>query len=535
MDRRNALTLISGAMAAPLAVGFARRVLAQAAPGRTITFGQSGGVTALDPAQGSFATYPAGYEVAYCVYDRLVDFDENLKFVPQLAERWEIAPDLKSVRFQLRRGVKFHDGTPFNAQAVKFNLERQMDRTRTPTNRPIWDPFAGIDVIDDYTVVVHTKAPYAQMLNSFAHGTGSQVSPAAIAKQGEKRIAQAPVGAGPYRLESFTAGQEVVLRAFDDYWGGKPATDRIVFKYIQEAATRVAALRTGSVDVIDSVPVQLVAGLRREPNIEVLAHPGLRPMGLVISTFRPPYDDVRVRQALNHAVPVKTIADRVFFGFAKQSDSPLAFDTQGHVAVGSYDYSVDKAKGLLREAGFTPGADGKLARGGQPLKMTLLASEGLFPGDVSIAEICARSFQQIGIDVTISKVERGSYWDALRAERAAINFDLAVFGFNPSNGSGLYHLEALFKSNDDDAGRITVWNIGRYRNPKVDELLAKANAEADPEKQHAVMAEVQKIVWDEAPYVWLHVNENVTAYRKGLKGIELWPIVFTILRRTTAT
>lgn len=533
MDRRTALALLSGAAAAPLAAGFARRVLAQAAPGRTITYGQSGGVTALDPSQGSFATYPAGYEVGYCLYDRLVDFDANLKFVPQLAKRWEVASDLKSVRFHLRRGVKFHDSTPFNAQAVKFNVERQIDRSRTPTNRPLWDPIAGADVIDEFTVVVRTKDPYSQILNSFAHGSGSQVSPHAVEKQGEKGIAQAPVGTGPFRLESFTPGQEVVLRAFDGYWGGKPATERIVFKYILEAATRVAALRTGSVDVIDSVPVQLIAGLRREPHIEVITRPSLRPMGLVINTFRPPYADVRVRKALNHAVPVKTMAGRVFFGFAKQSDSPLAFDTQGYQSIGTYEFSVDKAKTLLREAGFTAGADGKLSRGGQPLKMTLLASEGLFPGDVSIAEICARSFQQIGIDVTISKIERGSYWDALRAERAALTFDLAVFGFNPSNASGLYHLESLFKSNIDDAKRATVWNIGRYRNAKVDELLARANTAPDPAKQMAALGEVQKIVWDDAPYVWLHVNENATAFRKGLKGVELWPIVFTILRRAT--
>jgi ABC-type transport system substrate-binding protein len=208
MDRRTALTL-------PLLFPFARHALAQAAPGRTITYGQSGGVTAIDPAQGSFATYPAGYEVGYCLYDRLVDFDENLKFVPQLAERWEVASDLKSVRFHLRRNVRFHDGTAFDAQAVRFNVERMMDKSRTPTNRPLWDPLSGIDVVDPYTVVVHTRAPYSAILNSFAHGSGSQVSPAAVQKHGEKGIAHNPVGAGPYRLESFTPGQEVVLTAVD--------------------------------------------------------------------------------------------------------------------------------------------------------------------------------------------------------------------------------------------------------------------------------------------------------------------------------
>jgi ABC-type transport system substrate-binding protein len=531
MNRRRALAAISAAAVSPLALGSPLRALAQATAGRTLTYGQSGGVTALDPAQGSFATYPAGYEVAYCLYDRLVDFDENLRFVPQLAESWEAAADLRSIRFRLRRNVRFQDGTPFNAQAVRFNVERMMDRTRTPTNRPLWDPVAGADVVDDHTVVIRTRAPYSQLLNSLAHGSGSQVSPAAVEKHGEKGIAQNPVGAGPYRLESFTPGQEVVLRAFDGYWGGKPATDRLVFKYILEASTRIAALRTGSVDVIDSVPVQLVAGLRREPNVDVLVRPSLRPMGLAVNLSRPPYDDARVRRALNHAIPVQTIAERVFFGFAKASDSPLAFDTQGYQKQAPYEYSVEKARALLAEAGFRPGASGQLERDGKPLRMALLASEGLFPGDVSIAEIAQRAFQQVGIDVTITKIERGSYWDTLRQERAALNFDLAVFGFNPSNASGLYHLESLFKANADDAARPTVWNFGRYRNPRVDELLAQANTNPDPARQTAAMAEAQRIVWQDAPYVWLHVNQNVTAFRKGIRGVELWPIVFTIVRR----
>lgn len=531
MNRRTALALLGASAASPLALGLPFRALAQTAAARTLTYGQSGAVNALDPAQGSFTTYPAGYEVAYCLYDRLVDFDESLKFVPQLAEAWDVAADLKSIRFRLRKGVRFHDGAPFNAQAVKFNVERMIDKARNPTNRPLWDPVAGADVVDEHTVVIRTRMPFSQLLNSLAHGSGSLVSPAAVEKHGEKGIALNPVGAGPYRLDSFTAGQEVALRAFDGYWGGKPATDRLVFKYILEASTRIAALRTGSVDVIDSVPVQLVAGLRREANLDVLVRPSLRPMGLAINLARPPYDDPRVRRALNHAIPVETIAERVFFGFAKASDSPLAFDTQGYQKQRPYEYSAAKAKALLAEAGFKPGANGQLERDAKPLKMTLLASEGLFPGDVSIAEIAQRAFQQVGIDVTIAKIERGSYWDALRQERAALTFDLAVFGFNPSNASGLYHLESLFKSNADDAARPTVWNMGRYRNPKVDELLALANSTPDPAKQREAMGEAQRIVWEDAPYVWLHVNQNVTAIRKGVKGVELWPIVFTIARR----
>ena len=533
MDRRKALELFGGAAISPALLS-ARDALAQAAPGKTLTYGQSTRVTALDPAQGAFATYPGGYEVAYCLYDRLVDFDKNLKIVPQLAVSWDGAADAKSVRFKLRTGVKFHDGTAFDAAAVKFNVERMMDKTRTPTNRPLWDALSGVDVIDASTVVVRTKDPFSQILNTFAHGSGSMVSPASVEKFGEKGVAQNPVGAGPFMLEAFTPGQEVALKAFDGYWGGKPATDRLVFKFIAEPATRVAALRTGSVDIVDSVPVQLVAGLRRETNIEVITGPSLRPLGLVINMGNAPYNDPKVRQALNHAVPVKTIAERVFFGFARASDSPLAFDTQGYKKSTLFDYSPDKAKALLASAGWVPGADGKLQKGGQPFKMRMLASEGLFPGDVSIVEICQRAFAQIGIDATISKVESGAYYGELRKERAALNFDLAMFGFNPSNASGLYHLESLYKSNANDAGALDVWNIGRYRNPKVDDLLRQAHSTVDVLGQNTLLGQVQDIVWTDAPYVWLHVNENVTAIRKGVKGVEVWPIVFTIPRRASA-
>jgi ABC-type transport system substrate-binding protein len=532
MLRRTALSLLSGAAAAPL-LGW-REALAQAAPGKTLTYGQSTRVTALDPAQGAFATYPGGYEVGYCMFDRLVDFDADLRIVPGLATSWEPAKDVKSVTFKLREGVRFHDGTPLDAAAVKFTVERLIDRERTPTNRPLWDVVDGVDVIDTRTVVVRTKAAFSQILNSFAHGSGSIVSPAAVAKHGEKGFAQNPVGAGPFMLESFTPGQEVTLKAFDGYWGGKPATERLAFKFIAEAATRVAALRTGSVDIVDSVPVQLVAGLKREANLEVLTRPSLRPLGLVLNLSSAPLADVRVRQALNHAVPVRQIAERVFFGFAKASDSPLAFDTQGYRRAGEYEYSVDKAKALLAAAGWTPGADGKLQKNGQALRLRMLASEGLFPGDVSITEICQRAFQQIGIDAPITKIEGGAYWGALRRERKALEFDIAIFGFNPSNASGLYHLESLFKANADDDGKLDVWNIGRYRNARVDALLQQANETVDLAAQNALLGEVQKIVWDEAPYIWLHINENVTAIRKGVKGVEVWPIVFTIPRRASA-
>src|SRR6185369_16813099 len=147
----------------------------------------------------------------------------------------------------------------------------------------------------------------------------------------------------------------------------------------------------------------------------------------------------------------------------------------------------------------------------------------------SVSEIVANSLKQAGIEVAINKIEGGAYWDALRQDRANLKWDIAMFGFNPSNATGLYHLASLFRSNADDAARPDVWNIGRYRNPKVDELIAKADRTAAKADQDALLAEVQELVWKDNPYIWLQVNENVSAVRKSVQGVEVWPVVFTSL------
>ncbi|MFI5012428.1 MAG: ABC transporter substrate-binding protein [Hyphomicrobiales bacterium] len=525
MKRRQLLTGLAGASAGTL-LSPGLRALAQTSAGAgTLTFGQSTPVLTLDPAHGTFTGYPGGYEAALCLYDRLLDFDAEMNISPELAESFKMADDLLSATLKLRAGLRFHDGTPCDGAAVRLNLERLMDKGRNPTNRPLWDPLAGVETPDALTVVIRLRTPFSQLPNSLAHGSGAMVSPAAIEKFGDTGIAQHPIGAGPFKMTSFTPGQELVVEAFDQYWGGKPATAKIVFRAIAEPATRLSALRTGAVDVIDAVPVALIGPLKGDPNLTIIAKPGLRPMGFVINLSHEPLDDPRIRQALNLAVPVEAIAEKVFFGYARAPDSPLAFNTAGHHSAGKLAFDQAKAKVLLAEAGF--GA-------AKPLKLSLFTPEGLFPNDVSVSEIVANSLKQVGADVAITKIEGGAYWDALRQDRANLKWDLAMFGFNPSNASGLYHLASLFKSNADDAARPDVWNIGRYRNPKVDALLVQADRTGDKAQQDALLAQVQEMVWTDNPYIWLQVNENISAARKSVKGVEVWPIVFTSLRHASA-
>ena len=518
LRRRHFLTLAGAVLAL--------RAHAQSTPASSLTYGQSVGVVTLDPVHGSYTLYPAGSEAALCVYDGLLTFAPDMKIVPQLAESWTMADDLRSCTLKLRGGARFHDGTPVDAAAVRFNIERLMDRQRNPTNRPLWDPVAGIDTPDAGTVVLHLSQPFAQLPNSLAHVSGAMVSPAAVAKYGEDGIAKHPVGAGPYRLASFDPGQQLVLDAFDGYWGGRPKTAKLTLKTIADPSTRVAALRTGAADVIDSLPVALIADLKEDPNVEIIHVPGLRPIGFVINLTRPPLADLRVRQALNLAVPVDAIASKVFFGYARTPDSPLAFNTQGYAPVSKLIYDPGAAKALLAEAGFGAGKP--------PLELAMFVSQGLFPSDVSVGEVVANALTQVGVKVAITKIEAGAYWDAMRQDRANIKWDIAMFGFNPANASGLYHLASLFKSNKDDAARPDVWNLGRYRNPEVDRLLDAAATEADRTQATADLARAQALIWNDAPYIWLQINENIAAVRKPVQGVEVWPIVFTNLRHAAA-
>ncbi len=516
MQRRDFLSTLG---AAPMAL--ALRAQAQTTSSASLTYGQSTGVVTLDPAHGSYTLYPGGSEAALCIYDGLLTFAPDMKIVPQLAESWSMAVDLRSCTVKLRSGARFHDGTPVDVAAVKLNLERLMDKQRNPTNRPLWDPVSAVETPDASTVVIRLSQPFPQLPNSLAHVSGALVSPAAIEKYGDTGIAKNPVGAGPFRVVSFDPGQQLVLEAFDNYWAGKPKTARLTLKAITEPSTRVAALRTGAADIIDGVPVALVAQLKQDPDIRIISVPGLRPIGFVINLTRSKLADLRVRQALNLAVPVEAIASKVFFGYARAPDSPLAFNTEGYAAVSKLTYDPAKAKALLAEAGYGPD---------KPLELALFVSQGLFPGDVSVGEVVANALTQVGVKVDITKIEAGSYWDAMRQDRANLKWDIAMFGFNPANASGLYHLASLFKSNADDAARPDVWNMARYRNPEVDALLAAAATEPDRSKAGENLAKAQALIWRDAPYIWLQINENVSAVRKNVSGVAVWPSLFTNVR-----
>ncbi len=497
---------------------------------RTLTYAQNVAVTAMDTAGSAIGTvYPAGYEGMFLVYDNLVRFNDKMQIEPQLATEWSTSADGLSWTFKLRRGVRFQDGTPVNADAVALDIERQIDPKGNAANRPLWDPIASAKKIDDHTVTITTHKPYAALLATLAHGSGGLVSPEGVRKHGAA-FKLNPVGAGPYMVEKWDVGSEVVLKRFDGYWGGQAPFARIVLRHVPDPATRLAMLQSGQADVISAVPVESVAQLQGLASVEVISRPALRTFGFGLNLNRKAFQDVRVRHALNHAVDRDALVKAVFRGYATPIDSPLSPFTVGYAPVGSYEFNPEKAQALLADAGWKLGADGVLHKEGEALELTVLTPQGLLPKDLEVTQAFQGFLRKIGVKATINKVEPAAFWDYLRVPPDKLAWDMVLFGFNPSNGDGGYHLASLFAANPSRTERPKVWNFTWYENPKVDGLLAEADRTVDPARRKPLLVEAAKLVWDDAPYVWLYAENVIVAKKKELKGVEVSPVIFTLLR-----
>lgn len=494
-----------------------------------LVYAQEVPVVELDPLAG-YVNSPSPYEVGLVLYEGLVRFDEELRFEPALATDWRVSDDGLTWTFHLREGVRFHDGTTFNAEAVKFNLERSIDPEQNPLNRPLWDPLTSVRVVDEYTVQITTNMPFATLLNTLAHGSAAMVSPAAVAQYGDS-FDRNPVGTGPFKIKSFRPGYEVVVERFEDYWGPAGQVDEIVFRYVPDVTSRVGLLLAGQVDVAAAITPQDVVRLESDPRAQVFATPTLRTVGIGINVNNPDLQDPRVRLALNHAINKEDLVRAVFMGQAAVLDSPLAPNATGYTSVGQHEYDPERAKALLAEAGWVPGPSGLVQKDGRNLSLTVISSEGSYPNDLLVVQVVTLQLRQIGVDAEIFMVDKAGYWDYLKVPADDAQFDLFIWAFNPSNGDGGYALSSLFLSNQDPDGVPTVWNIGWYSNPRVDELLEQADQTVDLEERHQLLSEVQRILMEENPYIWLYAEMRLVAARSDVEGVAVLPTLFADLRQ----
>ncbi len=533
VDRR---LLLKGSLALAAAGQLAPAGRAEAAvlqeSGGTLTYAQNLPITSPDPVNPQ--AYPSAYEANYTIYNNLVTFDRDLTIVPDLAESWEHSEDHLTWTFHLRGGVTFHDGTPFNAQAVEAHIKRIQDPATASPNANLWAHITGVTVVDDQTIQLQTEQPFGPMLNYLAHGSGGIESPTALQQYGEA-YAQHPTGTGPYKLENFNQGTELVLARNDAFYGGAPALGRIIMRAVPEAGSRVLLLDAGEADLANDVPPEEADRLATGDGLQLIRQSGLRTFWMEFNLNRDVFKDLKVRQALNHAVNKESIVANLFLGYATVLDSPASPTIKGHVAADAYPYDPERAKQLLAEAGWTPGDGNVLQKDGVPLKFTINTAEGEYPKDIQVVEAVQADLRAVGCDVEIWKVEAAARWDYLRLPPNEAEYDMLIFGFNPSNGDLGYHMNSLFRSNSDPAKKPDVWNLMWYSNPEVDRLLNEAQNTVIEEARYDLLGQAQKLIWDDAPMIWLYVPDILVGARQNVQDAYIWPTVFTVVRQASKT
>ncbi|MFD1736979.1 glutathione ABC transporter substrate-binding protein [Bacillus salitolerans] len=454
--------------------------------------------TQLDPHKG---TDVPSANVYGKIFDNLVVQDENMDIQPALATEWTKLDDL-TWEFKLREGVTFHDGEPFNAEAVKKSIERVLDPELASPRASLFKMISEIKVVDEFTIQFVTEYPFAPLLANFAHYSGGIISPKAIAENGDD-LNQNPAGTGPFKFDSWTPGAEIRLVTNKDYWGDIPKVDSVVFKVVPEDATRIAMVETGEAHIAEPVPVTEIERIEASSTMKLYRNPALGIDYIGFNLQKEPFDDVRVRQAINLAIDTDMILQGVYNNVGTPATAPMGPGVWGHNPdLEGWGYDIEEAKKLLKEAGFENG-----------FKTTIWTNDNKARMDV--AEVVQSQLKGIGVEVEIKVVEWGAYLEATSNGE----HDMFILGWSNMTGDADYNQYFLFHTE----AQGEVGNRSFYSNPRVDELIDLGRQESDPEKRLAYYKEAQEIEMEEAPMVFLRNDEDVVALGKNVEGYWMHP------------
>ncbi|MFN7976135.1 MAG: ABC transporter substrate-binding protein [Acidobacteriota bacterium] len=487
-----------------------------AAKEKVLVFGRGGDSVSLDPGHED-----DGESLTPCemIYDTLVEFKRGSTDVePALAESWDVTPDGLVYTFKLRSGVKFHDGTPFNADAVIFSLDRQRD-----PNHPLhgvggaykyWgnmgmsDIVGTIEKIDDLTVKFTLKRAEAPFLANLAMHFCEIVSPEAVTKWKED-YGRHPIGTGPFIFDEWVPKQKIVLKKNPDYWHGAPKIDRLIYRAIPEPNTRLLELRGGKIHGFDNPSSFLIETVKDDPSVQVLTLPGMNVGYLAMNTQKKPFDDKRVRQAISYAVNKQAIIDRLYKGAGVAAKNPLPPSVWGYDdSVADYPYDKEKAKALLAEAGYDKGFETTLWAMPNP--------RPYMPDPQKVAESLIADLAEVGIRARMVSYD----WATYLAKTEAGEHDLALMGWSGDNGDPDNFLYILLSK---DATKNPATNIAFWKNDAYSDLVAQAKVAVDHDKRAELYKKAQQIFHEEAPWVPLAHSMQVIFLKKGVEGFVLYP------------
>jgi peptide/nickel transport system substrate-binding protein len=478
----------------------------------TLVIGRPSDAISLDS---NTETTGPGAVVYSNIIEPLIVIDKDGKVQPNLAEKFEVvSPD--RIRFFIRKGIKFHDGTDLNAAAVKFTFDRAI--TMPARWKALFGPLKAAEIVDDYTVDIVTEVPYGPLMASMAMVYTGIVSPAAVEKYGEN-YGRNPVGTGPFMFKEWKTKDHITLVRNDNYWGTKALSKEVIFKVIPEAGSRMMALRTGDIDIaMQPTPAELDL-FRADKNFRVAETMGLRVFFLGFNNARFPTDDPKVRQALSMAVDVNGLVENILEGSAvppKGYLAPAVFGFKDMELDKKFPYDPEKAKALLAEAGWKDtDNDGILDKDGKKLVINFLGAKGRYLMDAEVCEAAQAMFKTIGVEAKLDFFEWATTFTALR--KPDLEYNLFTLGWLTTNADADYSLYAMFHSSQFSPKG---WNNNRFKDARVDTLLDTARSSQDRAERLASYHEAQDIIAESATWIPIYNTKEIFVLNSKVQGFE---------------
>jgi peptide/nickel transport system substrate-binding protein len=476
----------SASLAAAFAVGVAAATagaVAVAAPPDTVTVGMQLEPPNLDPTAGAAAAID---EVVYAnVFEGLTRIGSDGSVLPALARTWDISADGRAYTFHLAAGVKFHDGTTFDAGDVKFSLDRARAPDSTNAQKALFTAIASVDVVDPYTVKVKLDHAVGDFLFDMGWGDAVIVAPESAATN-----AVTPIGTGPFKFAGWVRGDHVDLVRNPDYWGTPAKLDKVTFKFVSDPAAAFAAMMAGDLDAFPNFPApETLAQFRADPRFIVVVGATEGETILAINNGRKPFDDVRVRRALSYAVDRQAIIDGAMFGYGTPIGSHFSPADPGYVDLtGLYPFKPDEARDLLRQAGHGDGFTVTLK-----LPPPAYARRG--------GEIIAQQLKAIGVNAKIVNVEWAQW---LSDVFGAKNYDLTIVSHTEPADINIYARDDYYFD---------------YHSDVLKEIVAELDLTADPAKRLELLGEAQRRIAEDAVNVFLFELAKTGVWNARLKGL----------------
>lgn len=471
-----------------------------------LVFGRGGDSVSLDPAA---VTDGESIKVTQNIFETLLEFSEQDTSVKAgLAKEWEVSEDGLTYTFKLQEGVKFHDGTDFNAEAVVKNFERWSAGAKdafyyynSMFRAEDQDLITSVEATDEKTVVITLARPQAPFLKNIAMAAFGIASPTAF-EENPDAFGDNPVGTGPFKFVEWKRNHSITVEKNAEYWQeGLPKLDKIIFRSIPDNSARLNALTTGEIDLADGINPSDAQQIKDNADLQLIERPSMNIGYLGLTATRAPFDNKLVRQAVNYAIDKQALVDAFYEGYANVAVNPMPPSVSGYNdEVTGYEYNPEKAKELLAEAGY----DGKeIELWAMPVPRPYM------PDGQKIAEAIQKNLADVGIPAKIVTFEWATYLDKASKGEA----DAFLLGWTGDNGDADNFLYALL-----DEDNIGSNNYSYYKNDEVHNLLIAAQSEVEEEKRNELYKQAQVIINEDAPWVNLAHSTPLLAAKKSVTG-----------------